>query len=341
MGLNLNLNYKWYLKDLPKNINGPKVFSTFSCGGGSTMGYKLAGCNVLGNVEIDPKIMAVYRKNHNLKYSFLESIVDFNKRSDIPEELFDLDILDGSPPCSSFSTAGAREKLWGKKKKFREGQANQVLDDLFFHYIETLSILKPKYFIAENVTGILQGNAKGYVKEIVKQITSLGYSCQIFQLNAAKMGVPQKRERVFFIGTREKKPRLKMSFNQESIYMREIFDDQDINHDGKGLTNNILKYWKICKPGNCFRSVHPKKHLFNSKKLAYNKICLTIDASSGSRLAHPEFPRVLSKDELKLCSSFPLDFNFLDQKVKYICGMSVPPLMTANIVKEMRKQWEF
>jgi DNA (cytosine-5)-methyltransferase 1 len=52
------------------------------------------------------------------------------------KELFDIDILDGSPPCSSFSMSGSREKAWGKNKKFREGQANQVLDDLFFHFIQ-------------------------------------------------------------------------------------------------------------------------------------------------------------------------------------------------------------
>jgi DNA (cytosine-5)-methyltransferase 1 len=78
------------------------------------MGYKLAGFDVIGCNEIDPKMMAAYRANHNPKHSYLEPIQTFKNREDLPPELFDLDILDGSPPCSSFSMAGNREKDWGK-----------------------------------------------------------------------------------------------------------------------------------------------------------------------------------------------------------------------------------
>jgi DNA (cytosine-5)-methyltransferase 1 len=126
--------YNWKLSDgYPSpgiELHGLKVFGTFICGGGSTMGYKLAGFNHLGGVEIDSKVAAVYQANHEPKYLFNEDIRLFVKRNDIPEELYNLDILDGSPPCSSFSMAGSREKAWGKEKQFREGQAMQTLDDL-------------------------------------------------------------------------------------------------------------------------------------------------------------------------------------------------------------------
>ena len=116
--------YKWYLKDgyPAKRItkHGLKVFGTFICGGGSTMGYKLAGFEHLGGVEIDKQVAKVYQLNHNPKYLFNEDIREFNKRTDLPEELFNLDLLDGSPPCSTFSMAGSREKAWGKEKQFRE-----------------------------------------------------------------------------------------------------------------------------------------------------------------------------------------------------------------------------
>lgn len=74
----------------------------------------------------------VYVKNHSPKYNFCMDLRDFNKipSAELPEELFSLDILDGSPPCTTFSMAGQREKTWGKKKKFREGQTEQTLDDL-------------------------------------------------------------------------------------------------------------------------------------------------------------------------------------------------------------------
>ncbi len=178
----------WNLTDV-KNIskNGKTVFSCFHCGGGSTMGYKLAGYDVLGGVEIDPEMMKIYRANHNPKHSYLMGVEDFNKidNIDLPSELFELDILDGSPPCSSFSMAGSREKQWGEKKKFREGQSHQILDDLFFHFIETANKLKPKIVIAENVKGLIQGKAKGYVKQIFKAFDEAGYTTQLFLLNAA------------------------------------------------------------------------------------------------------------------------------------------------------------
>ena len=128
--------YRWTLKDANFIKDKGKVFSCFSCCGGSTMGYKLAGFDVIGCNEIDPKIIDVYKVNHHPKYAFLESIETFKDRDDLPEELYHLDILDGSPPCSTFSLAGLRDKAWGKMKKFREGQAEQVLDQLFFHFIE-------------------------------------------------------------------------------------------------------------------------------------------------------------------------------------------------------------
>lgn len=115
--------YKWTLKDAVFTKDKGNVFSCFACGGGSTMGYKLAGFNVLGCNEIDPKMMEAYKTNHNPKYAYLDPIQTFKLMTDLPQELYELDILDGSPPCSSFSMAGNREKDWGKEKKFREGQA--------------------------------------------------------------------------------------------------------------------------------------------------------------------------------------------------------------------------
>ena len=127
-------DWKWTFADYPKNKNGLKVFSCFACGGGSTMGYKLAGCDVIGCCEIDPKMNEVYVANHHPKYNYLMDIRDFNAipNDELPEELFNLDILDGSPPCTTFSMTGKREETWGKEKKFREGQKSQTLDDLSF-----------------------------------------------------------------------------------------------------------------------------------------------------------------------------------------------------------------
>jgi hypothetical protein len=128
--------YEWTLKDANFTKDKGKVFICFACGGGSSMGYKLAGFDVTGHNDIDKKMIEVYKANHNPKYSFLESITTFAKRKDLPKELYELDILDGSPPCSSFSMAGNRGKDWGKEKVFSEGQKLQVLDTLFFDFID-------------------------------------------------------------------------------------------------------------------------------------------------------------------------------------------------------------
>ena len=198
-----NFPYKWTLKDAVFTKDKGKVFSCFACGGGSTMGYKLAGFDVLGCNEIDPKMIEAYKANHNPKYAYLEPIQTFKLRDDLPQELYELDILDGSPPCSSFSMAGNREKDWGKEKVFREGQAEQILDTLFFDFIDLAKKLQPKVVIAENVKGLLLGEAKNYVREIYREFDLAGYYVQHWLLDASKMGVPQRRERVFFIALRK------------------------------------------------------------------------------------------------------------------------------------------
>ncbi len=93
------------LKDVPQN--GLKVMSTFACGGGSSMGYKRAGCTIVAANDIDPEMAWHYQHNLQPPQYFLCPIGELVKKS-LPAELHDLDILDGSPPCSTFSMAGSR-----------------------------------------------------------------------------------------------------------------------------------------------------------------------------------------------------------------------------------------
>ena len=138
-------DWKWYLKDIIQD-KPVTAFSCFSCGGGSSMGYKRAGFNVIGNLEIDETINEVYMRNLHPKHNFCMDIRDFVKLGNYPEDLMNLDILDGSPPCTAFSMSGRREKSWGKYKKFAEGQKLQRLDDLFFEFIKLAGVLRPKLF---------------------------------------------------------------------------------------------------------------------------------------------------------------------------------------------------
>lgn len=343
--------YEWTLKDANFTKDKGTVFSCFACGGGSTMGYKLAGFDVIGCNEIDPKMMEAYRTNHNPKYSYLEPIQTFKLRKDLPEELYNLDILDGSPPCSSFSMAGNREKDWGKEKKFREGQAEQVLDNLFFDFIDLAKELQPKVVVAENVKGLLLGNAKEYVRKIYREFDKAGYYVQHWLLNAAKMGVPQRRERVFFIALRKDlakpylcqkdlftiAPELELVFNKKEIPFKNI----DSNIGPGKIPPSVKKMWNKVLPGNSFSTAHEKGSFFNFVKVHPDKPIPTITngKQAQSSIIHYKYERALNDIELCKAGSYPGDYNFTNNKATYLIGMSVPPVMVAQIATEIYNQW--
>lgn len=346
--------YNWTLKDANFTKDKGKVFSCFACGGGSTMGYKLAGFDVIGHNDIDKKMIEVYKENHNPKYSFLESITTFSKRKDLPKELYELDILEGSPPCSSFSMAGNREKDWGKEKVFREGQAQQVLDTLFFDFIDLAKELQPKIVVAENVKGLLMGAAKEYVIKIYDEFDKAGYYCQHFLLDASKMGVPQRRERVFFICLRKdlaqpflhfadmftEVPKIEIEFNEKEIY----WDEFETDDKTTTLTSQrALTIWKEILPGQNFSDHKDSNSGFGAIKLKRKTSLPTITSvfrpKSGTGLLHPEIPRILNKIEYCCGGSFPQDYDFLNNQYGYLIGMSVPPVMTAQIATEIYNQW--
>lgn len=352
-------NYRWKLADALFSKNKGKVFSCFACGGGSTMGYKLAGFDVIGINEIDPRMAELYQKNHKPKFAFIEGIQTFKTRTDLPPELYELDILDGSPPCSSFSMAGNREKDWGKEKKFKEGQAEQVLDTLFFDFIELAEKLQPKIVVAENVSGILKGNARDYVRKILTAFDKAGYLVQEFELDSSQMEVPQKRERVFFIAVRKDLaellpkpqgllfcdfPRLNMKFGSEPIPFDEI-RTEGLNNTN--WTNHDQGIWEKRVYGDrTYSSVlertENRSSNFNSSFIYPHKPVCTIASSEGSKLTLFDEPRRMNSIEMILSQSFPLDYDFGSDKcakIQYVLGMSVPPIMMAHIANRIYNEW--
>ena len=334
--------WKWRLSDLAKvEKNGKRVFSCFSCGGGSTMGYKLAGYEVLGNCEIDPKMMEIYQANHHPRFPFLMDVRDFAKLEDIPEELYDLDILDGSPPCTTFSMAGEREKNWGKEKKFREGQKAQTLDDLSFVFLDIVEKLKPRVVVMENVKGITIGKARGYCNEIIKQFKAIGYVPQVFILNAATMGVPQRRERAFFIAHREdlQKPKLKLDFHEPPIFFGEVR-----TVDGVPIGENTMSYKMLQKRKRTDKCLEDIRKRELGKSGCFNQAIIWDDDVSPTIVSNSVYYRGCdgmspSKGDFVSVQSFPQDYNFGKSSAHYVCGMSVPPVMMANIAAEIYEQW--
>lgn len=339
----ISTDWKWELKDIDKvKRNDKKVFSCFACGGGSSMGYKLAGYDVLGGLEIDPKMNAMYVENLKPKLNYLMDIREFNKLENLPEELYNLDILDGSPPCTTFSMAGDREKSWGKLKKFREGQVEQTLDDLSFVFIDTVKKLQPKVVVMENVEGIMMAEAWKYVQQIYKQFKEIGYHCQHFLLRGETMGVPQKRGRVFFIANRIGKENINMSFDYKPILYGEIKEGI-----GPAVTKGTQMHRCLMKAdhtdlriADVLMKEGEKERCFNTKIIWEENMMNTIPARMDF-LRGTDKTRI-SREDILHAQTFPEDYKFIPDtynNISYTCGMSVPPVMTKRIATRIHEQW--
>lgn len=185
--------------------NGFNAISTFSGCGGSSTGYRMAGFKVLWASEFIDAARDSYNAN-KAPYTIVDgrdirNVTAAEILTAIKMKPGDLDLFDGSPPCASFSTVGKREAGWGKVKKYSDKA--QRTDDLFFEYVRLLKDLQPKVFVAENVSGLVKGTAKGYFIEIIKALKACGYRVTCKVLDAQWLGVPQSRQRTIFVGVRE------------------------------------------------------------------------------------------------------------------------------------------
>lgn len=346
------MHYNWNLKEAKFTKDKGKVFSCFSCGGGSTMGYKLAWFDVIGGNDIDERMAKIYIENHKPKYFFTESITTLKERNDLPQELYELDILDWSPPCSTFSLAWEREKAWWKEKHFREWQAKQVLDTLFFDFIDLAQKLQPKVVVAENVMGLFIGKAQNYVAKILEQFDKSWYNVQYFFLNASTMGVPQERERCFFIALRkdlcesfmERKdlftyaPRFELKFNEKPILLMDLEDNL-----WKPIKKDSVTYerWlQRIKTDHSFWDITWrlwKESDFNTCIVHRDEVCPTI-LTKWAEVKY-ELPIKLSNTEMIKIWSFPSDYDFWKEKTSYVIWMSVPPIMMWKIAEQIWIQW--
>ena len=261
-------------------------------------------------------------------------------KGEIPDELFHLDILDGSPPCSAFSIAGEREKAWNKEKRFSEGQKLQRLDDLFFTFIEIANRLRPKIVIAENVKGLILGNAKGYVHDILQCFRTAGYETQIFLLNAKYMGTPQKRERVFFIARRKDLalPSVSLAFHERPIMFGEVRSPHGKPFKVVGRYSSLLarriktdfSIADICK------RLGLKRSGFNHMISHDNDVAFTLTAT-GNYFRYCD-ACYFSDADVRNVATFPQDYDFTGSTVQFICGMSVPPVMMAQVASTVASQ---
>jgi DNA (cytosine-5)-methyltransferase 1 len=352
--------------------NGFTAASTFSGCGGSSLGYRMAGFRILYANEFIPAAQDSYRANA-ADYTFLDTRdIRTVQPHDILEKIGlapgELDLFDGSPPCASFSTAGKREAGWGKVKKYSDSE--QRTDDLFFEFARLLRGLQPKTFVAENVSGLVKGTAKGYFLEILRELKSCGYKVGCKVLDAQWLGVPQARQRTIFVGVRNDlsaEPShpaplpYRYTIKDALPWIVSAEEDTggawgagDVTHrpsptiraGGVGhlyveAESDISKYCTGKEWGTLKEGEQSDKY-FNLVRADRDKPSPTICASHGSpgiaSVTHPTERRKFSIAELKRICGFPDDFKLVGTYAQQWerCGRSVPPVMMSHIAAAVR-----
>jgi len=339
------------------------VVSTFAGCGGSSTGYRLAGGKILAVNEFIEKAVETYKANYPTTPVIAKDI-----RKVTAGEIFELtgikkgelDILDGSPPCCSFSMAGSREEGWGKVRKYSD--TKQRTDDLFFEFTRLLKEIQPRCFICENVEGLTLGGANSILgstqdnlfadrpRTIIDEFIDCGYNVAYSVLNSAKFGVPQTRRRLIILGVRKdigKRPTFPERKVSSYITLREGVEG--LENDPKELEEarikekyEIYKYIIQMKEGECGSKYNPKGSYFSLSRLEWDKPVSTIQQSHGApgiacNTIHPTENRKLTIKELRRVSSFPDDFKLIgtfEQQWERI-GRAVPPLMMKAIAEHI------
>jgi DNA (cytosine-5)-methyltransferase 1 len=355
--------------------NGYNVVSTFSGCGGSCLGFKMAGFRVLWASEFIPAAQDTYRANH------AETILDTRDiRAVTAADILgatglgagEIDVLEGSPPCASFSTAGSREAGWNQVKAYSD--TKQRTDDLFFEYARLLKGLQPKVFVAENVSGLVKGTAKGYFLEILGALKACGYRVKAQLLDAQWLGVPQSRQRIIFMGVREDLG-LQPVYPQPLPYRYSVRDAlpwiNSLRYDSMGMEGtrdfNVAREpmttVRAASGGASMRyfveadtdisryaignewdkiGIGQSDKYFQLVRPSERKPCPTITAGAGNTgtagVVHPYEKRRFSIAELKRICAFPDDFvltgTYTQQWERL--GRSVPPVMMRSVAVAIR-----
>jgi len=317
-----------------------KIVSLFSGAGGMDLGFEQAGFEIIQANEYDKHIWKTYRKNFSNTYLEKESIV---KIKNFPEA----DGLIGGPPCQSWSVAGSKRGI------------NDSRGQLFFDFIRALKQIKPKFFVAENVQGILSKRNEPALKQIIKMFEEAGYIVSYKLLNAKDYNIAQDRKRVFFVGFRKKnfvfpEPLKKTIVLKDIIYdLRDnVVEPIDNTYHNENCLVSNHEYFK-----GGFSSIF----LSRNRVRAWDEVSFTIQATARHIPLHPQAPKMilLGKDKrgfvpekeklyrrlsIRECAriqSFPDQFEFLYDNLIHgykMVGNAVPPELARVIAEEIKKQ---
>ena len=319
----------WAAHKAPRADDAPTVISTFAGCGGSSLGYSMAGFRELLAVEWEANAVETFKLNFpdvpvyhgDIAKLSVEEVLERTGLK--PSEL---DVLDGSPPCQGFSTAGKRKM-------------DDPRNSLFKEFVRLLRGLQPKVFVMENVSGMVKGLMKLVFVEVLKELKASGYNVRARLLNAKYFGVPQSRERMIFIGMRGGEPS-HPGGDRRVRTVRDAFEecpDWQVAFPQQGTA--LSKCCHGMKHGQNASKFYRPNWGFQLIRLDWNRPSPTMTKAGGaSGFIHPVEPRKVSGGELRRLGSFPDGFAFIGegQRVQERIGNSVPPLFMRAIADHVR-----
>ena len=318
------------------------LISLFSGAGGMDLGFKKAGFKIAIANEFDKTIWETYEKNHS------SPLIKEDIRKVKSDELPDCDGVIGGPPCQSWSEAGNLKGIEDDRGK------------LFYEYIRILKDKQPKFFVAENVSGMMAKRHTPAVENIVKQFENAGYEVFIDMLNANDYNVPQDRKRVFYVGFRNDlginfefpKPQEKKLVLEDAIY---DLKDNAVQALDKNMTN---KDKCIVDNHEYFIGSYSPIYMSRNRVRSWENPSFTIQASGRQAPLHPQAPpmelvekdvrkfvegseylyRRLSVRECARIQTFPDDFKFYYNRLNdgyKMVGNAVPVELAYAVAKQI------
>ena len=335
-----------------KDTNGYNVVSTFTGAGGSCLGLKLAGFNILYAVEFVEEAIKTYKLNHKDAYLDTRDIRDITGE-EILEQIGlkkgELDLFEGSPPCASFSRVGKGTQLWNCVKKYSDTE--QRVDDLFFEYIRLVDEIRPKMILAENVPDLAYAKNKGMLKLIIQAFRDIGYEVQMRLVLANKLDVPQKRKRIIFIGVNKDYP-IEINYPKPLNYSY-IVDDAipDFEYHEPSELYSVIgdksvflrQRFDYCREHHLVNFADASQ-ILQGRRLTYGYSVVFKEDPSPTlvqrlELFHGYQDRSISIDEAKILQTFPVDFKLTGvfKKQWERLGRSVPPRMYEHVGLAIKK----
>lgn len=338
-------------------MNSYSVIDSFCGAGGLSLGFKNAGFEIIYSHDIDQKSVQTYRYNLG-DHAFVNDMYAVTKKSlseGLKEKIENVDVIIGGPPCQGFSVQ-------------RRGSDTDSRNNLVPEFIRFVLEVRPRFFVMENVGGLLSKRGKPFISDLRRRCEKEGYFLHIEKLNAFDYGVPQIRKRVFLVGELLDGCLAEFVFpspnkiRNTSATVREAIEDlmnknseMVSNHIGDRLTPINLERIRSLREGQgrdslpdklqlkCHTNNRSHRHLDVYGRMFWDEPSSTItarfDSFSRGRFGHPELDRTITLREGARLQSFPDSFKFFGTKVEVArqIGNAVPPLLALSLAEEITR----